>query len=162
MGTPLITARADRGARSNGPFEDQSVGPESLPDESRALRPGHSISIGDRQSAHREAASFSAFVSARPTRPGVRSRSATALRIQDSADDASEVCGSVIHRIRTQRLGMEFPVWSGHPRAWDVARSDPTILATGSSLIRSFPLLFDCSMSPSSVGHPSSFPAGTA
>jgi hypothetical protein len=40
------------------------------------------------QSVHREAASSSAFVSARPTRPGVRPRSATALRIQDSAEGA--------------------------------------------------------------------------
>ena len=39
-------------------------------------------------SAHREAASSSAFVSARPTRLGVRPRPATALRIQDSAEDA--------------------------------------------------------------------------
>jgi hypothetical protein len=35
------------------------------------------------------AASSSAFASARPTRPGMRPRSATALRIQDSADDAA-------------------------------------------------------------------------
>src|SRR5438309_7955 len=36
------------------------------------------------------AASSSAFASARPTRPGVRPRSATALRIQDSAEDVFE------------------------------------------------------------------------
>src|SRR5262245_63743816 len=40
------------------------------------------------QSAHREAASSSAVASARPMGPGVRPRSVTALRIQDSADHA--------------------------------------------------------------------------
>jgi hypothetical protein len=40
------------------------------------------------QSAHREAASTSAFASAGPARPGVKPRSTTAWRIQDSAESA--------------------------------------------------------------------------
>jgi hypothetical protein len=86
---PWITTPADLIAKSTRPRADQSITPKTPPGACRGLRSGHSIPIGEAKSAHREAASSSAFVSARPTVPGVRPRSATALRIQDSAIHAA-------------------------------------------------------------------------
>ncbi len=60
MGNPLVAAQGGSVATSDRLLEDRSVGPDDRPDESRGLRSGHSIPIGDRQSAHREAASLCA------------------------------------------------------------------------------------------------------
>ena len=84
-GESLGRGSGQRGAASRRPLENPPVGSEKHHDASRGLRSGHSIPIGDRQSAHREPASFNEIVSERPTRSPIRPRSVTAFRIQLSS-----------------------------------------------------------------------------
>ena len=72
----------------------------------RSLGSSHSISIGDRQSAHREAASFNEVVSERPTWPPEMPRSVPAFRIQPSS--FCEI-GAATLRLVSRVLGLGLP-----------------------------------------------------
>ena len=86
MGTPRLAAPADSITTSTHPREGPCVRPKGPSGASRGLESGHSIPIGDRAVGPPRSGFVLRLCIRKADEAGVRPCSATALRIQDSAE----------------------------------------------------------------------------